>query len=303
MDSFEWNKIFMGLGFSVLALLGINELSKALVHAHPLEKAAIQIEGLEAAAEAAGPETAAADVLPDWGTVLASADVAKGQELAEKHCKSCHSWNAGGANGTGPNLFGIMGNTHAHIDGFNYSNAMAALKGTPWTYDEIYKFVKKPGDYIKGTKMAFAGLRKGDERVALIAYMRTWAEPGKELAIPAPRPAEAAPAEAPAAAPEAAPAVAPAGAPEPAPAVAPAGGAPAETPATPAAEGAAPVEAPAAPAVEAPAAPAGSVPVEAPAVPGAEAPAAPEAAPAAGPAAPAAEPAAPTPPATGAPPQ
>ncbi len=197
MDSFEWNKIFMGLGFAVLGVLGINELTKALVHAERPEKTAIAIEGVEQVADAGGAEEAA-PVMPDWGVVLASADVARGEQIAGQ-CATCHQWTADRAGGgkQGPNLYAIVGAKHAHIADFNYSEAMKSLSDKPWTYDELYQFIERPSGYIRGTKMQFAGIRKSEDRVALIAYMRTWAEPGQEFPIPAPRAAEpaAAPAE------------------------------------------------------------------------------------------------------------
>lgn len=194
MDSFEWNKIFMGLGFSALAVLGINELTKSLYAAEVPAESGYVVAGVEAGgATEAGGGTEAEAPLPDFGTVLAAADVAAGEKIASK-CAQCHTWTKGGENKIGPNLYGILGSNHAHLgDGFAYSEAMKAKSGEVWDYAAVYKFLEAPGKAVPKTKMAFAGLKKSEDRIALIAYMRTWAD--SPLPLPAPMPAGAAPAE------------------------------------------------------------------------------------------------------------
>jgi cytochrome c len=254
MDSFEWNKIFMGVGFSALAVLGINELTGAIYHVEKPETAGFVVAGVEVAsateAEAAGPAA-----LPDFGTLLASADVAAGEAVAGK-CAQCHSWTKGGANKIGPNIYGIVGAKHAHLgDGFAYSAAMKAKSEEPWDYAALYLFFEAPAKAIKGTKMAFAGIKKSDERINLIAFLRTQAD--SPYPLPAPTPAAAEPVTAPAEAP-------PAGAP---PAEEPAAVPPPPAPTAPASEPER-IDAPKPP-NEQPAAPAGPQPETAPAVPSA----------------------------------
>jgi len=190
MDSLEWNKILMGVGFSALAVLGINELTKVVYNVEKPETVAYLVAGVEAETPAEGGDSGgdigAPAALPDFGIVLASADLAAGEKIAAK-CAACHSWTKGGANGIGPNLYGIVGNSHAHLgDAFAYSKAMAAKSGEPWDYAAIYQFVEAPAKAIKGTKMAFAGLKKSEDRINLIAYMRTWGDSPYPLPAPAP---------------------------------------------------------------------------------------------------------------------
>ncbi len=158
--------------------------------------------------EDTGGGAAAPDVPPDWGTVLKTADVAAGEVVFQK-CKSCHNADNGGANGTGPNLWGVVGRPPASHAGFAYSDGMKAFaaKQPIWDYEHIYEFVKGPQAYINGTKMTFVGLKQPQDRINVIAYLHTQ---GSTLPIPAPNPAAAAAAAPPAAAAPVAGAAAPA---------------------------------------------------------------------------------------------
>jgi len=192
MDSFEWNKIFMGLGFSALAVLGIKELTNAVYAVEKPEHPGYVVAGVEATGGTETGGEAAAATLPDFGTALAAADVAAGEKVFAK-CTQCHTAEKGGANKIGPNLYGVVGNHHAHLgDGFAYSAAMKALSGETWDYAHLYQFLENPGKVVKGTKMAFAGLKKSEDRLNVIAYLRTQAD--TPFPLPAPAPAGAAPA-------------------------------------------------------------------------------------------------------------
>jgi cytochrome c len=259
MDSFEWNKVFGAILATALLIMAITIGVDMVMKPHHSDKYGIALpEGTDApGGETGGP--AVAELPPDWGTLLPAADLALGEKVHKK-CVQCHTFDKGGKNGIGPNLWDVVGQKHAHIDGFAYSNAIKGKEG-PWSYDGLYAFIKKPSAYAPGTKMAFAGLPKAEERVALIAWMRAQSDAPQPIPAPNPVAAPAAPAEGavPAAPAEgAAPATAPAegGAPA-APATgtpsAPVGPAPTTPAATPEA---APAPAAAVPATTPPATPA-----------------------------------------------
>jgi cytochrome c len=124
---------------------------------------------------------------PDWGTVLPAANVATGATVAKK-CVSCHVFEKGGANGTGPALWGVLGRDAGAVPGFAYSPAMVAHPA--WDYAAMDAFLAAPQKYIEGTKMSFVGLKKQEDRIAVIAYMRSMAD--APAPIPAPNPAAAA---------------------------------------------------------------------------------------------------------------
>src|SRR4051812_42197081 len=136
--------------------------------------------------------------MPDGGPVLPTADAAAGKAISTK-CEQCHDLTKGGPNKIGPNLFGVVDRPRASHPGFAYS---AAMKGKPgnWTYDELFKFIKSPGYDIPGTKMSFAGLRSDKDRINLIAYLRSNADPPAPIPAPAPKKKAARPAAAPTAA-------------------------------------------------------------------------------------------------------
>ena len=121
-------------------------------------------------------------------TNFAAGDVAKGAETFKK-CASCHSITSGGANGIGPNLYGVMGQKHGHIAGFAYSAGLLAKPGN-WDFEGMDAWLKSPKKYVEGTKMSFAGLSKPEDRANVIVYLNAQ---GSNLPLPAPS-AEGAPA-------------------------------------------------------------------------------------------------------------
>lgn len=183
MNSFEFNKIAGAVLFTALLVFGLNQLSGIIYHADKPEKQGYALPGAEEAAaggEAAAPAEAAPAV--SVGTLLASADAAKGQAVF-KACQACHDGTKGGPNKVGPNLWGIVGRDRGSHEGFAYSDAMAASHD-PWTYENLNEFLTAPGKYVKGTKMAFGGIKKDADRGNLLAYLATLSD--SPVAFPAP---------------------------------------------------------------------------------------------------------------------
>ena len=193
MDSFEWNKIFGAALGALLFILVIRLVAEAVYEPEMPAKPGYEVAGVSEA-PAGGPAAApVAEALPDWGTVLAKADVAAGKTISAR-CEQCHDTSSAKVVKIGPPLFGVVERTRASVAGFDYSSAMKGKPGN-WTYDELFKFIKSPGSDIPGTKMSFAGLSRTEDRINLIAFLRSNAD--SPAAIPAP--AAAAPAAAPAA--------------------------------------------------------------------------------------------------------
>lgn len=221
MNSFELNKILgavLATCLLVLALsIGAGAIFAPEAPAKPGYAIAVKEAGSSEKAAAPEPEKPIA-------VLLADASVDKGKAIA-KQCQACHTFEKGGPNRVGPNLWGIVGDERGKDrGGYDFSDAMKK-KGGEWTFEELNKFLKDPRGYIPGTKMSFAGISRDQQRADVIDFLRTQSD----KPLPLPKVAEAAPeAKAPEAkAPEAkTPAAAPAAPAAPAPA------APAEAPKT-----------------------------------------------------------------------
>ncbi len=183
MDSFEFNKIAGAVLGTALVVFGLNELSGIVYGTHAPEKQGYAIEVAEAGtggeAAGGGEEQPAVSL----GTLLASADATKGQAVA-KACAACHDFTKGGPNKVGPNLWGIVGRPHGVHEGFAYSEAMAAKKDVPWSYEELNAFILNPKGAIPGTKMVYGGMKKDADRANLLAYLATLSD--QPVPFPAP---------------------------------------------------------------------------------------------------------------------
>jgi cytochrome c len=200
MESFEWNKIIGAVLGTAIFIFVVRLVAEKIYEPEKPAKPGYVVEGVVETGAGGGAAAPAEEAMPDWGTVLPTADLAGGKTISTK-CEQCHDLSKGGAAKIGPPLYGVVERPRASIAGFAYSSS---LKGKPgnWTYDELFKFTKAPGVYMPGTKMSFAGLRSEKDRINLIAYLRSNAD--SAAAIPAPAPKAAAPAAAAPAAPAAA---------------------------------------------------------------------------------------------------
>ena len=171
MSGLEINKFAAAILIAGLLALAVGKVTNLVYHPvkNP-EKRGYEVAVTEDAGTASGAaEEAAAPV--DIGPLLASADPVAGEALSKK-CTTCHDFSKGGPNKVGPNLWGIVGSKHAHKEDFAYSDAIKGLPGN-WSEQALSDFLTKPKAYAPGTKMAFAGLKKPEERAALIAYLKS----------------------------------------------------------------------------------------------------------------------------------
>jgi cytochrome c len=173
--SLEFNKIAAAVLTAGVAFMGAGIIGEKLIHPKRLAEPAIslgrdQVAAAPAAAVAAAP---AAPTLEPIGPLLASANAETGAGAARRACAACHSFNEGGRNGVGPNLWGIVNAAHARVDGFNYSAANRALADKPWDFEALNAFIAAPARAMPGTRMAFAGLANPQQRADIIVYLRT----------------------------------------------------------------------------------------------------------------------------------
>jgi cytochrome c len=170
--SLEFNKIAAAVLTGGVIAMATGFVADLLIHEQHLEESVYKVAGVESS------ETMAADSGPSFEPVLpllASASVEEGEGIVKK-CAACHSFEKGGANKVGPNLWGVVGANVAAHDGYSYSDALMGAPDETWTYEALNHFLADPKGYAPGTKMSFAGLKKVDERAAVIAYLRSLAD-------------------------------------------------------------------------------------------------------------------------------
>ena len=180
MDSFEINKIIAAVLLTALIVIGIGKFTDILFHVEKPKQSAYKIEGLEVAStDKLGEKSAKVVEVVDIKALLAMGNLAHGEKVFKK-CSACHMIAAGGKNMIGPNLWSVIGRTAGSVNDYKYSKAMVAY-GKEWSFEEMNSYLIKPQAYIKGTKMAFAGLRKEKDRASVILYMNSKGDNPKPL--------------------------------------------------------------------------------------------------------------------------
>ncbi|KJS36610.1 MAG: hypothetical protein VR74_12255 [Hyphomonas sp. BRH_c22] len=178
------NKILGALLATALGLMGLHQLSGIVFshgsgaepHGEEHAEATSMSEQMcakyaycvEVAGSGGGSEVV--EAVFDLGAALASADASKGERAFKAQCSTCHTITEGGANGTGPNLYGVVGAAKAAHAGFAYSAALSGMSGD-WSYENLNAWLENPSAYARGTSMSFAGLRRDPDRVNVIAYL------------------------------------------------------------------------------------------------------------------------------------
>ena len=179
MDSFELNKIIGAVLLTALIIIGLNKFADFLFHIDKPEQSAYKIEGLETVDVANVSVEKKVEEKVNIVQLLSLGDIAHGEKVFKK-CSACHMVAADGKNMIGPNLWGVIGRNAGSISDYNYSKAMIAY-GKEWSFEEMNAYLIKPQAYIKGTKMAFAGLRKEKDRASVILYMNSKSSSPKPL--------------------------------------------------------------------------------------------------------------------------
>jgi cytochrome c len=165
MDSFEINKIVAAVLVVFLVVFGIGKISNIVFHVDKPNTSAYKVEVSTTTATQASSSGQAVDI----SALLAMGDISHGQKVFKK-CSACHSINKGGKNKIGPALYSVLGRSVATLGDYKYSKALTEY-GKSWTLQEMNGFLTKPQAHIKGTKMAFAGLKKEKDRASIILFM------------------------------------------------------------------------------------------------------------------------------------
>ncbi len=172
MSGLEVNKIIASIIVAILVIVIISYATDIIMNINPDEKKEVAYK-IDLPEPNSSEATATAQIetsIDPISTLLMNASIEKGEKIYKK-CGSCHNYEKGSRNKVGPNLWNIVNRSKASMDGFAYSDALAKSEGI-WSYEELAAFVYKPKEYIIGTKMNFAGLKKVEDRANLVFFLR-----------------------------------------------------------------------------------------------------------------------------------
>ncbi len=164
------NKIIVSIVLTVFLIMGINKITDVIYFAEKPAKSAYEVASVsndssEENSEVNSEDTGSGNII----ALFASTNASEGAKVFKK-CAACHSITKDGANKIGPALWGVLGRKAGSISDYKYSKAMIA-HGKPWTFEEMNGFLIKPKDWVKGTKMSYAGIKNPKERAAVILFM------------------------------------------------------------------------------------------------------------------------------------
>ena len=168
MDSFELNKIIAAVLMVALLVIGIGKLSNIIFHVEKPKTPGYAVDVEQTTTVSSSVETAVVEKI-DIAALMAMGDIAAGEKIFKK-CAACHSITKGGKNNIGPALWNVVGRKTGAVTDYKYSKALASFD-KEWTFEELNGYLIKPAKWIKGTKMAFAGLRKEKDRASVIKYL------------------------------------------------------------------------------------------------------------------------------------
>ena len=168
MDSFELNKIIAAVLMVALLIIGIGKISNLIFHVEKPKTPGYAVE-VENVVSTSSISSEVAKEQVDISALMAMGDVISGEKIFKK-CSACHSIVKGGKNNIGPALYNVVGRKTGVIADYKYSKALASYD-KEWTFEELNGYLIKPAKWIKGTKMAFAGLRKEKDRASVIKYL------------------------------------------------------------------------------------------------------------------------------------
>jgi cytochrome c len=168
MDSFELNKIIAAVLMVALLVIGLGKIADGVFHVKKPSKPGYQVE-VEVKLAASSSETNEIIEKFDVASFVSTGDLEHGKKVFKK-CAACHSIKQGGGNKIGPALYNVVGRAVGSISDYKYSKALSGY-GKEWTFEELNGYLIKPATYLKGTKMAFAGLRKEKDRSSVIMYL------------------------------------------------------------------------------------------------------------------------------------
>ena len=169
MDSFEINKIVAAILMVALLIIGIGKLSDVIFHVEKPKTPGYAVDVEQSAEITAVSSTSTTEEKIDISALMAMGDLATGEKVFKK-CAACHSIVKGGKNNIGPALYNVVGRKVGDVSDYKYSKALSEYQ-KEWSFEELNGYLIKPAKWIKGTKMAFAGLRKEKDRASVILYL------------------------------------------------------------------------------------------------------------------------------------